>query len=628
MCDEEEEQRIQRLLASVEREERVVQERPTGAFVRNLFSDSDDEQPADDEPDEPATNDTQVTPTNDLQNNLGDEIEFITEDDFCDLENLPLAERLHAPIVQRQNGKLAYVSKDRKMLWDLDAPPKQSRTRQRNIILMRMGHVSHEAKSAKTPIEVWSLFFTEDMIEEITNCTNVWLDKNKRHFSRIRDCKNTTPEEIKCVIGLLYLAGTYKACRLNLEDLWAADGEGIEFFRLAMSLKRFRLLLRAMRFDDIRTRDHRKTTDKLAPIRSIFEQFVEKCQTNYVVSEFVTVDEMLASFRGNCSFRQYIKSKPAKYGVKIFAMVCAKSFYTSNLEVYAGKQPDGPFKVDNSGKSVVERIVEPISGSRRNVTVDNWFCSIPLCESLLENHRLTLVGTLRKNKREIPPGFVEVKNRQVGDSKFGFKSDSTMVSYKANKNKVVILLSSMHSDAAVDTQEDSPTFGKPEIILFYNSSKGGVDTVDKYVTHYSVSRTTNRWSMVIFYALLNIGALNSYIIFKRNAETPEMRRRLFLRLLARELCKEHMTSRTAIQSTPNNTKRRLREILHLEDQTDSTATPDDRVSGRCFLCDWRKNRLSKTRCRACKQFICREHTSQPVCTDCSRDDEEMDIDSE
>lgn len=41
------------------------------------------------------------------------------------------------------------------------------------------------------------------MIAEITDCTNVWLDKNRSHYSRERDCQNTMPQEIKCVIGLL-----------------------------------------------------------------------------------------------------------------------------------------------------------------------------------------------------------------------------------------------------------------------------------------------------------------------------------------------------------------------------------------------------------------------------------------
>ena len=88
-----------------------------------------------------------------------------------------------------------------------------------------------------------------------------------------------------------------------------------------MSLKRFRFLLRVLRFDDRTTRQERKTLDRLAPIREIFDKFVTNCQQCYYVGEDVTIDEKLEAFRGRCNFIQYIPSKPAKYGIKILAVV-------------------------------------------------------------------------------------------------------------------------------------------------------------------------------------------------------------------------------------------------------------------------------------------------------------------
>lgn len=85
----------------------------------------------------------------------------------------------------------------------------------------------------------------------------------------------------------------------------------------------------------------------------------------------------------------------------------SRSFYTSNLEIYCGSQPDGPYKFENPAKRVVERMIKPISISGRNVTVDNCFSSIPQCAILLQDHRLPLVGTKRKNN--IPPPFVDIK---------------------------------------------------------------------------------------------------------------------------------------------------------------------------------------------------------------------------
>lgn len=111
---------------------------------------------------------------------------------------------------------------------------------------------------------------------------------------------------------------------------------------------------------------------------------------------------MLLAFRGRCPLRQYLPSKPAKYGLKILATCDSKSYYTSNLEIYAGKQPDGPYQISNSPIDVVKRLVDPIKGSNRNVVMDNWFMSIPLATELLDYFSLTCLGTLRKNKKEIP----------------------------------------------------------------------------------------------------------------------------------------------------------------------------------------------------------------------------------
>lgn len=109
------------------------------------------------------------------------------------------------------------------------------------------------------------------------------------------------------------------------------------------------MILRALRFDDLNTHEQRKTDDKLSPVREMFEEFVTRSQNYYTLDHFETIDEMLESFRGRCSFRVFIPNKPAKYGIKIIAMVDSISYYTYNMEIYAGKQPEGPLKVDNSG---------------------------------------------------------------------------------------------------------------------------------------------------------------------------------------------------------------------------------------------------------------------------------------
>lgn len=62
---------------------------------------------------------------------------------------------------------------------------------------------------------------------------------------------------MKAFFGLLYLAGGLKLNYTNIIDIWE-ERDVIDTFRLTMPYKRFKFLMSSIRFDDIRTRNHRK----------------------------------------------------------------------------------------------------------------------------------------------------------------------------------------------------------------------------------------------------------------------------------------------------------------------------------------------------------------------------------
>ncbi|XP_071051391.1 piggyBac transposable element-derived protein 4-like [Onthophagus taurus] len=283
-----------------------------------------------------------------------------------------------------------FMGKDGVTKWNKQ-PYAQRVRKSKSNILRELPGVKGVAKSALTPFQCWQLFFDDSMLTSIVENTNKSIESISNNYGRSRDAKYTNLVEMKALIGLIYLAGIHKSSRMNTEDLWNRDGTGIDMFWMTMSLQRFRFLLRVIRTDDKNTREERKQYDKLAPIREIFDSFVKNCQQHYTISEFTTVDEKLEAFRGRCGFRLYIPSKPSKYGIKIFALADAKTYYTFNQEVYVGQQPPGPYQVPNDPKNVVLRLIEPISKTGRNVTTDNWFTSYPLVEDLWQNHNLTLL---------------------------------------------------------------------------------------------------------------------------------------------------------------------------------------------------------------------------------------------
>lgn len=188
------------------------------------------------------------------------------------------------------------------------------RNRAENIIHHLPG-VKSVAKDKKSPNQCFSLFISDNMIADIVNYTN---EKIRLQSSNDPQKSETTLVEMKALFGLLFLSGLARSGRQNTIDLhrWYRN-----VFRDTVCRNRFVFLLQNLRFDSTATRSERIKIDRLAAIRSIFEHIVKNCQDVYIPYENLTLDEELVAFRGRCGFRQYIPSKPAKYGIKIYALV-------------------------------------------------------------------------------------------------------------------------------------------------------------------------------------------------------------------------------------------------------------------------------------------------------------------
>ena len=98
--------------------------------------------------------------------------------------------------------------------------------------------------------------------------------------------------------------------------------------------------------------------------------------------------------------------------------------------------------------------------------------------------------------------------------------------------EVVTLLTTMH----LDKSTESPGLEKkPEVITYYNATKSGVlDTMDQMVRWFTTKRKTQRWSIVIVYNMLDISALNAFIIWmslNKENYTAKRGNRLWLSLL-------------------------------------------------------------------------------------------------
>lgn len=325
-------------------------------------------------------------------------------------------------------------------------------------------------------------------------------------------------------------------------------------------------------------------------------------------------------------------SKPAKYGIKVWWVCDAANSYPITGQIYTGKQLSG--RETNQGERVVKDLCARFKGSGRNIVTDNFFTTLPLAR-LLISWDLSIVGTLKKNKPYVPKEMLPSRSREIYSSIFGFSDDNvTLCSYVPKKNRSVLLLSTQHYTDTVTGDKK-----KPEIIHYYNGTKGGVDNMDKLVTHYSTKRRTQRWPVAFFYNIIDVACVAAYKIYTENnpARTNKTHnRREFLKDLVLQLALPHVIDRSTIPNVCRNFNSRsgieciLGKPLYVAIPNQEPTTSgisvlrdsDGRIPqvGKCWIClslDPKKRRNTRKSCSVCRRPVCVEHTNTQIkCSKC------------
>ncbi|CAH2013300.1 unnamed protein product [Acanthoscelides obtectus] len=149
-----------------------------------------------------------------------------------------------------------------------------------------------------------------------------------------------------------------------------------------------------------------------------------------------------------------------------------------------------------------------------------------------------------------------------------------------------------HGKTIIDP--DSGAARKPEIITFYNCTKGGVDVVDEMCGTYSTARKTNRWPLSAFFHLQDVVGVNS---FDRSA-----------------LDENNLAQ---IANLTKFIRTNIIEILQEGEPAaaeEEQAEQDSRKRKRCKLCARTGNKSYHT-CAICKIYICVNH-GKLTCLNC------------
>lgn len=292
--------------------------------------------------------------------------------------------------------------------WSINPPiAKNTRTLKHNIILKLPGLRGPLAREKTSqPLDDWKLLFTEEMLQNIVQWTNVKIRIHREKYSNTKtsDLRDIDIMELRGLLGLLLYTSIFKSNHESIRSLFATDGSGRDIFRCVTNANRFAVLLTCLCLDNPEDRKERKKEDQLANISEFFNTFITNCQKVFTIGSAACIDEMLVAFRGRCKFKMYMPNKPAKYGLKLMVLADARSGYCYNAYIYHGKDSDGCTLTDDEKKyskpsQAVIRLSKPIQGSNMNITADNWFSSIEIVNYLIKKN-LTYVGTLKKTREK------------------------------------------------------------------------------------------------------------------------------------------------------------------------------------------------------------------------------------
>ncbi|GFO12216.1 PiggyBac transposable element-derived protein 4 [Plakobranchus ocellatus] len=106
----------------------------------------------------------------------------------------------------------------------------------------------------------------------------------------------------------------------------------------------------------------------------------------------------------------------------------------------------------------------------------------------------------------------------------------------------------MHDTARI---EEGPK-KKPEIILYHNTTKGGVDSMDKMAKTFTCKRKSKRWPMAIFSNMIDLTTVAGRVIwqvkYSDHALSHADARMAFIQTMARSLMVTHLQKRQHITS--------------------------------------------------------------------------------
>jgi len=161
-----------------------------------------------------------------------------------------------------------------------------------------------------------------------------------------------------------------------------------------------------------------------------------------------------------------------------------------------------------------------------------------------------------------------------------------------------------------------------------------VDMLYQKCARYTVQRATRRWTMAMFYGMINIAAVNALVIYANNMRKDQpdnkIKRKYFMLRITHDLVIPFVTQRFKLSTLPRNIKTAIVTCGFFSDSEQNTMQdPEDyeaisRKQRHCHVCSRSREVKTQFVCKGCGHYVCKDHMIMIVICDICKNKDETD----
>ncbi len=378
--------------------------------------------------------------------------------------------------------------------------------------------------------EFFTRLFDIEVLNLLVEQTNLYADQffarnpELQNNNYYRQWKSCGVEEFKAYIGILIHMGLVRLPRM--QSHWeVSEHSSCCFCPNVMSRQKFTLI---HKFFHIVDNERLNRDDKLCKIRPLINLLVSNYQRYYVLSKNLSIDERMVKYTGRLSFRQYIRNKPIKLGIKVWVLADSQNGYVYNLEVYCGAREK---KSTNLAQDVVSHLVEGLQNRGHILCFDSYYTSVPLAKSL-SIRGFGCLGMLKANRKFIP---TIIKNPPPMKEKEGyFQKLGNLMCFVFKDKREVRMLTNVYGISFENNEN-------PQALNDYNLLMRGVDRSNQMISYYHFKHKSIKWYRTLFISILETTIANAYQLYRCRFPLTGMNLLKFRESLATDLVQDFLT---------------------------------------------------------------------------------------